>query len=1220
MAAMEHPGLLSWANSVRLTMASDAGRQDFKDQVQTIGFLFLDDYLDNIVSGAKQDPLIELVKTPGRKKASKKPKLKPSKLGNVISLEESIESENIAPVHDFHRALLGVKPDNQKSAGVLKSKSSNIGHNPFAKPTRAALQSIQPAENGLPQPVEEPIAPPPQLTATVVSTLALPIGASEHNDLSIIAEDEEPLEKKRSSTSTRQTSPLVLSESPVAVVSLSPAVEETSHNSPARRAEAYEVISVPAVEETSRKSLESKANMSRESNLHSISSNDTFHSISLDTPAETQEARMEESVPPPEPVPELEPEFDAVADMSIDEETGLLPEEEQDFVGPAPVEDTQMFDIDNTASSLPRASEKPSFPSLPEPMPLRKSIRAPREPSLNPVMLGAATPGGPGKRTSWLAKAREVKLLEVTSKRSHPPVPTLPPLTSNFATTLLGTKRKSSEMLAGTSAPQEEEHERHSKVLKIIEGETASRKSKETEKPKVHEVPPSPAARAADPNVSQEGVLNMLKKTVEGLGGKTGRSMGRSVGGGAASALAEAKAAAEARLAERDRKEDEVTRAMGLPSTSNSGTPPDAAPSTGQSEEHRLSVSDLFPMEGRVKEKHRVPEKVFHKATPPAASSSMNIEDSRLSTSTTPPNSPPAQRTSFTQPTVPVFSKPVFVPPVSTFTKSASPPTKFAFRPPPSPPKYNVPPSMALGFGSRLPSTSPKVAKVPAPLTAQSTLESIRSDKIFDTGHDDPAWMPTTQDTGYSTAFGSQSQPQTQDYDEDDSWPVDEKLAAGVQWTFGVSKEDSMTWSTLPSQSQRADTGPVTRTSPIREENSSAETEQSRQIPGGFDVEMEDDLGDGKLEDDLMSRDEELEEVVLGVRPVVEKEPSGPPRSQSQMSMASSESTQSQSQTGFLGQATKFLSSALGTGKKKQPEVKKVFSQAAVAAKKQQEEQDKKTTRMTNMEQRRQQALQRKAEEEKAKALQEEKRLKEEIERRKREREENTGKQPFKPTASKRQDDDTKKRKIEFSEKKPELKKPAPSMIIGKSHLKSAMKKSTTAYGNSSQAVASSSSMTIEATKPVAGSSSQLKMKASATATSHKMMTEDELAQPSQLMQSQMAARMKAQLEATKHAIPSESIELPDINSEYSDSDDEGRVAPDLPDWAQSPELRQALEMQSRINPADIFGPVPVLRMEEIFKNQRKGFRARTSSANWNGSDRLTTQEEESYARRMGFK
>ena len=52
---MAHQGLLSWANSVRLTMVQDPGRQGFKDDVQRNGFLFLDDYLDNILSGAKQE-------------------------------------------------------------------------------------------------------------------------------------------------------------------------------------------------------------------------------------------------------------------------------------------------------------------------------------------------------------------------------------------------------------------------------------------------------------------------------------------------------------------------------------------------------------------------------------------------------------------------------------------------------------------------------------------------------------------------------------------------------------------------------------------------------------------------------------------------------------------------------------------------------------------------------------------------------------------------------------------------------------------------------------------------------------------------------------------------------------------------------------------------------------------------------------------------------------
>jgi len=132
---------------------------------------------------------------------------------------------------------------------------------------------------------------------------------------------------------------------------------------------------------------------------------------------------------------------------------------------------------------------------------------------------------------------------------------------------------------------------------------------------------------------------------------------------------------------------------------------------------------------------------------------------------------------------------------------------------------------------------------------------------------------------------------------------------------------------------------------------------------------------------------------------------------------------------------------------------------------------------------------------------------------------------------------------------------------------------------------------------------------------------DDDFTQPSQLVQSQMAARAKAQIQASKPMVPSESIELPDINSEYSDSEDEDRKRTyDPPHWAQSPELRQALEQQSTINPDNIFGAIRPLKMEEIFKTRTSRFRARTSSANWTGSDRLTVQEELDYARRMGFK
>lgn len=135
---------------------------------------------------------------------------------------------------------------------------------------------------------------------------------------------------------------------------------------------------------------------------------------------------------------------------------------------------------------------------------------------------------------------------------------------------------------------------------------------------------------------------------------------------------------------------------------------------------------------------------------------------------------------------------------------------------------------------------------------------------------------------------------------------------------------------------------------------------------------------------------------------------------------------------------------------------------------------------------------------------------------------------------------------------------------------------------------------------------------------------DEDNAQPSQVLQSQMAARAKAHLQAAQKIQPtvtSESIELPDINSEYSDSEDEDRKRTfDPPEWAQSPELRQTLQMQSTINPDDIFGSVKPLKMEEMFRTRTSRFRARTSSANWTGADRLTVEEEQNYVERMGFR
>lgn len=101
------------------------------------------------------------------------------------------------------------------------------------------------------------------------------------------------------------------------------------------------------------------------------------------------------------------------------------------------------------------------------------------------------------------------------------------------------------------------------------------------------------------------------------------------------------------------------------------------------------------------------------------------------------------------------------------------------------------------------------------------------------------------------------------------------------------------------------------------------------------------------------------------------------------------------------------------------------------------------------------------------------------------------------------------------------------------------------------------------------------------------------------------------------HTPAQSKTDLPDIFSE-SEDDGDGSV---LLDWANSPELRSMLIQQQQVDPDSVFGPVAPLHMEEVFKSARLSkFRARSSSANWHGQDKLTQQEVESYAKEMGYK
>ena len=91
-----------------------------------------------------------------------------------------------------------------------------------------------------------------------------------------------------------------------------------------------------------------------------------------------------------------------------------------------------------------------------------------------------------------------------------------------------------------------------------------------------------------------------------------------------------------------------------------------------------------------------------------------------------------------------------------------------------------------------------------------------------------------------------------------------------------------------------------------------------------------------------------------------------------------------------------------------------------------------------------------------------------------------------------------------------------------------------------------------------------------------------------------------------------ENIELPEINTDSEDDDDDDKDNFVPLAWANSPALRTQLAKQETIDPSEVFGQPGPLNMEEVFpksKDRFHKFRARTSSANWSGQDRLTEDE-----------
>ena len=93
-----------------------------------------------------------------------------------------------------------------------------------------------------------------------------------------------------------------------------------------------------------------------------------------------------------------------------------------------------------------------------------------------------------------------------------------------------------------------------------------------------------------------------------------------------------------------------------------------------------------------------------------------------------------------------------------------------------------------------------------------------------------------------------------------------------------------------------------------------------------------------------------------------------------------------------------------------------------------------------------------------------------------------------------------------------------------------------------------------------------------------------------------------------------ENIHLDEIETseEDEDSEDERQRKRNLPEWTRTPNMNAILLQQETIDTDAVFGTIAPANLEEWFpkdKNRLHKLRARTSSANWFGADRLTEEE-----------
>ena len=500
----------------------------------------------------------------------------------------------------------------------------------------------------------------------------------------------------------------------------------------------------------------------------------------LPTPSDDEVETTAEQHPPPTTAPTRSVEKPAV----IHDLFKSPPPQPESSTRPGPsrtLQTTERPDLNAKTAPLPTPPTN-VFTPLPPPtdIPGTRLMRKASAPQLQQNVpafvrdpVSQPTPALP-KRTSWLTKAREVhqeaKALTHTKRTEAQPGPS----ESSTATTnnlAKSTKRKPSEVFDGVLIPPRQS----GKVQKVTETDVQTNEIREQhDREKEKEKEPLSDFDILD----EEDVLHTLKRTVEGLGSRTGKSTGKSIGGLAAAALAEARATAEARIAEKTEKLTMVE-------------PEPRQPDPQQSEEKKAEPARSDPQQPQ-KEKSPVPqpasvrsslhnkERVFQ---PPSQEDVIKLKAHKDGVSKGTDPAQPSRSISKPPPVhQPVFSKPVFTAP----------------KPKPMPPKpptvtnVGLQPSFSNSGNNRLDD---------APTPTAWLLESQENRDRDD--HDDHTAFSTALYDTRNDLNGPGS-----DLDEGDSWHDGGKLNPiwnNLDFEAG-QRDDETTWSTIPTQNHTSST------------------------------------------------------------------------------------------------------------------------------------------------------------------------------------------------------------------------------------------------------------------------------------------------------------------------------------------------------------------------------------------------------------------------------